>query len=123
MRREGEGKVGKRGRGGTDPISEITLVSAGASPDVVVVSEETGPLTSGVAFRILGQLEFVDDNFAKAAVCFHFTSDPLRRGPIRKDVLATRITCQWLRLRTLTRNLGGTIQCKFKLYVNTEVLG
>ena len=75
MRREGEGKVGKRGRGGTDPISEITLVSAGASPDVVVVSEETGPLTSGVAFRILGQLEFVDDNLAKAAVCFHFTSD------------------------------------------------
>ena len=90
MRREGEGKVGKRGRGGTDPISEITLVSAGASPDVVVVLEETGPLTSGVAFRILGQLEFVDDNFAKAAVCFHFTSDPLRRGPIRKHILATR---------------------------------
>ena len=92
MRREGEGKVGKRGRGGTDPISEITLVSAGASPDVVVVSEDTGPgpLTSGVAFRILGQLEFVDDNFAKAAVCFHFTSDPLRRGPIRKHILATR---------------------------------
>ena len=68
VRSEGEeGTVG-RIRAGTDPISEITLVSSGASPGALMVlkalerpSEPYDHLLSWI-------------NFPKAALCFHFTS-------------------------------------------------
>ena len=94
IRREGEGTVGKRRgtRARHDPMSERYLLRAGASPEALVASGAKRPAQARPFEALDRWVSWITSPRPQFVFNSHLSlSLSLRRGPIRKDILASPV--------------------------------